>query len=82
MLFPSQPSAYCAHPTKKAAGNTPTASKDQRLELLCKARLDQLDQAIDCSLLIRAVREPGAAPSHLHLPPSLIIRRSVRNLLL
>ena len=33
-------------------------------------------------LLIRAVREPGAAPSHLHLPPSLIIRRSVRNLLL
>ena len=33
-------------------------------------------------LLIRAIREPGAAPSHLHLPPSLIIRRSVRNLLL
>lgn len=54
-----------------------------------------LDPAITCigqptdeigtlavKLLIRAVREPGAAPSHLHLPPSLIIRRSVRNLLL
>ena len=50
-----------------------------------------LDPAITCigqptdeigtlavKLLIRAVREPGAAPSHLHLPPSLIIRRSVR----
>ena len=48
-----------------------------------------LDPAITCigqptdeigtlavKLLIRAVREPGAAPSHLHLPPSLIIRRS------
>ena len=54
-----------------------------------------LDPAITCigqptdeigtlavKLLIRAVREPGAATSHLHLPPSLIIRRSVRNLLL
>ena len=54
-----------------------------------------LDPAITCigqptdeigtlavKLLIRAIREPGAAPSHLHLPPSLIIRRSVRNLLL
>ena len=54
-----------------------------------------LDPAITCigqptdeigtlavKLLIRAVREPGAAPSHLHLPPSLIIRCSVRNLLL
>lgn len=54
-----------------------------------------LDPAITCigqptdeigtlavKLLIRAIREPGAAPSHLHLPPSLVIRRSVRNLLL
>lgn len=54
-----------------------------------------LDPAITCigqptdeigslavKLLTRAVREPSAAPSHLHLPPSLVIRRSVRNLLL
>ena len=52
----------------------------------------QITQAIDAiadeigtlavKLLIRAIREPGAAPSHLPLPPSLVIRRSVRNLLL
>lgn len=54
-----------------------------------------LDPAITCigqptdeigtlavKLLIRAIREPGTATSHLHLPPSLIVRRSVRNLLL
>lgn len=54
-----------------------------------------LDPAITCvsqpideigtlavKLLVRAVREMGCAPSHLHLPPSLIVRRSVRNLLL
>lgn len=54
-----------------------------------------LDPAITCigqptdeigtlavKLLVRAVRDTGAAPSQLHLPPSLVIRRSVRNLLL
>ena len=45
------------------------------------ARSDEIG-TLAVKLLIRAVREPGAAPSHLHLPPSLIIRRSVRNLLL
>lgn len=54
-----------------------------------------LDPAITCigqptdeigtlavKLLIRAVRDADAPPSQLHLPPSLVIRRSVRNLLL
>lgn len=54
-----------------------------------------LDPAITCiaqptdeigslaiKLLIRAIREPGSAASRLHLPPSLVVRRSVRNLLL
>lgn len=38
--------------------------------------------ALAVKLLIRAIREPEAEPSHLQLPPSLIVRRSVRNLLL
>ena len=52
-----------------------------------------LDPAITCigqptdeigtlavKLLIRAIREPETAASHLHLPPSLVVRRSMRNL--
>lgn len=54
-----------------------------------------LDPAITCigqpteeigslavKLLIRAIREPETTASRVHLPPSLVVRRSVRNLLL
>ena len=42
---------------QKAAGKTSRRLKNQRLELLCKARLDQLDQAINSSLLVCAVSD-------------------------